>query len=293
MPKPITISTIALFSLSLCGTYFASTAPNNTSSEPIVQASTRYIPFSQFDNDYSEMISVAAETNPDTNLDSHFINVSCDAISKNPSIAYTNEDTGFGSLLFDIGMDLQDAQPSPKDASDHAFEQDLTALKDANDYLNPRFSQTEQTKLAHLWNDVNTEVAEYSRNARIADYTGEENISANIAGRDYGVELSNALIEWGRNIKVGAFDVNAITLAKAKKTSKNYIKVTGYTELYIPSKYAKIVTYRGTRYAKLKNYAFSKLIYAPKAKHVKITVGNYSHSKFTAVTPTKTISVKK
>lgn len=84
-----------------------------------------------------------------------------------------------------------------------------------------------------------------------------------------------------------------ISKLSVKKTSKKYVKVTGSAKLYKSAKYARVHTYKGNKYTKLSSkHTFSKSVYAPKAKTVKVTVGNYSHGHFTSVTSTKTAHVK-
>lgn len=84
-----------------------------------------------------------------------------------------------------------------------------------------------------------------------------------------------------------------ITKLTAKKTaSKKYVKVKGTVKLSKKANYAKIKTYKGTRYVKLKAHKFSKKIYAPKAKRVSATVGHYAHGHFSRVTATKSVHVK-
>ncbi|WP_056946886.1 hypothetical protein [Secundilactobacillus odoratitofui] len=84
-----------------------------------------------------------------------------------------------------------------------------------------------------------------------------------------------------------------ISKLSAKKTSKKYVKVSGSAKLYKSANYAHIKTYKGYRYAKLNSkHNFSKSIYAPKAKTVKVTVGHYANGHYKAVTSTKTVHVK-
>lgn len=84
-----------------------------------------------------------------------------------------------------------------------------------------------------------------------------------------------------------------ITKLTAKKTaSKKYVKVKGTVDLGKKANYARIKTYKGNRYAKLKSHKFSKKVYAPKAKKVSVAVGHYVHGHFSRVTPVKTVHVK-
>lgn len=110
--------------------------------------------------------------------------------------------------------------------------------------------------------------------------------------------LASAVLDYGGNYDGVAAKPKAkkgtITKLAAKKTaSKKYVKITGTAKLYKKANYAHIKTYKGYRYAKLSSkHTFSKTIYAPKAKTVKVTVGYYANGHYTAVTAAKTARVK-
>jgi len=82
-------------------------------------------------------------------------------------------------------------------------------------------------------------------------------------------------------------------LSVKRISSKKYVKIVGTVKLYKSANYARIKTYKGTKYTKLSSkHTFSKTVYAPKAKTVQVTVGHYSHGHFTSVTSAKTVYVR-
>ncbi|GAX05043.1 hypothetical protein IWT25_00346 [Secundilactobacillus pentosiphilus] len=161
---------------------------------------------------------------------------------------------------------------------------DWAAMQSLSDHFSGRFSS-------------NTQAGVQSAYQAVIDHNGK-----NDGEKDYG--LAGYAIDFQDSFQT-TFDVKKITGMPAstkksyisklsvKKTSKKYVKVTGSAKLYKSAKYARVHTYKGNKYTKLSSkHTFSKSVYAPKAKTVKVTVGNYSHGHFSSVTSTKTVHVK-
>lgn len=186
-----------------------------------------------------------------------------------------------------------------------SFAPDWAGLTTLYNHFKGRLASSEQAQLASMYNAVvnTSDPVEKTDNAA-----------------DFGNELRDAVEVWGKDATVAKPVYTSTTTTKpatttqtttktttkkatkksyinklsAKKThSKKYVKVTGSAKLYKSANYAHIKTYKGYRYAKLsKKHNFSKTIYAPKAKTVKVIVGHYAHGHFTAVTSAKSVHVK-
>lgn len=155
-----------------------------------------------------------------------------------------------------------------------------------------RLSTGAQSQLDSLGTKIQQEINASSGSDDFNDIADEED--------GYVDSLDSALVDYGGNYDgvaakpKAAVKKSTITKLSAKKTaSKKYVKVTGTAKLYKSANYAHIKTYKGYRYAKLsKKHTFSKTIYAPKAKTVRVSVGHYAGGHFKAVTASKTVHVK-
>ncbi|GAA3601995.1 hypothetical protein [Secundilactobacillus similis] len=160
------------------------------------------------------------------------------------------------------------------------FEQDWAAVTDLYHYFAPRFSSEDQAQLADMYAQVQNKTIQEGKTDAV---------------QHFGLTLSTDVFEYGAIVyHTPATTKSTISKLSAKKTaSKKYVKVTGTAKLTKSANYARIKTYKGYRYAKLSSkHTFSKTIYAPKAKTVKVTVGHYANGHYTAVTGTKTVRVK-
>lgn len=231
-------------------------------------------------------------------------------MKEDPTDAYEGYGTTFSSAIYTVGsgayMDyFYDENNDYTYTISSDFSKDWNALTALYNHFKGRLSTQEQAQLASMSAAVTSE-----KDPR----TKLDNV------RDFGRELSDAVDAWSDGATVAKPVYTSTTTTKpatttqtttktttkkatkksyinklsVKKThSKKYVKVTGSAKLYKSANYAHIKTYKGYRYAKLsKKHNFSKTIYAPKAKTVKVTVGHYAHGHFTAVTSAKSVHVK-
>lgn len=221
--------------------------------------------------------------------------------SSDPMEAYNDElGRGFGqvpgALHYELSHDFD------------LFDQDYAGLMIVYNGFKDRFSSTDQAVLKQDISDI--------ANAKDAEDKAEKTSA-------FGNDLGSAVDNYGGTVtKVEAASVAApkpaaekpaapkpaakktvtkktvtkksyVSKLTAKKTSsKKYVKITGTVKLYKSAKYAYISTYKGHVHVKLNSkHQFSKTVYAPKAKHVKVKAGSYSHGHFKAVTSYKTVTV--
>jgi len=251
------------------------------------QASSE-IPYSQYQSDISGVKGALGKASTDVQGD-----VTNDFPDPNDQDAYL-ENGSFDVYLNNLGFDIE----LDTDTKEQAIE-NLSALVATYNVFKNRLSVGEQSQLESMANKINGEIANYD--GIIAD------ITVNLEG--YADALDSAVLNYGNNFGGVASKpktvTRKITTRKApakksyisklsvKKVSKKYVKVTGSAKLYKSAKYVRVNTYKGNKYAKLSSkHNFSKSVYAPKAKTVKVTVGNYSHGHFSSVTSTKTVHVK-
>ncbi|GAX05042.1 hypothetical protein IWT25_00345 [Secundilactobacillus pentosiphilus] len=192
-----------------------------------------------------------------------------------------------GSFDYYLG-NLASAAQSNTDTKEQAAE-NLSALVATYNVFKNRLTSGEQSQLESMANKINGEIA----TSNVA--TGYWDIGNDLSG--FGTTLQSAVLNYGNNYDgVGSKPTKKtsyISKLSVKKASKKYVKVTGSAKLYKSAKYARVHTYKGNKYTKLSSkHTFSKSVYAPKAKTVKVTVGNYSHGHFSSVTSTKTVHVK-
>ncbi|GAX04877.1 hypothetical protein IWT25_00171 [Secundilactobacillus pentosiphilus] len=211
--------------------------------------------------------------------------------SDDPMEAYNDErGRGFGqvpgALHYELSQDFS------------MFNQDYAGLMIVYNGFKDRFSSTDQAVLAQDIKDINS-----AKNSE----DKAEKASA------FGNDLGSAVDNYGATVtKIESASAAApkpaapkpaakktvtkksyVSKLTAKKTSsKKYVKITGTVKLYKSAKYAYISTYKGHVHVKLNSkHQFSKTVYAPKAKHVKVKAGSYSHGHFKAVTSYKTVTV--
>lgn len=245
--------------------------------EPIAVASAT----STFNVDYKA--AVASVKLSSATVKTSYSNWDLKMIKEHPQQAYDDIQSSFSGIAreqayclasFDYEQ-VHDDVAVKSDTSDYA--KDWAGLTTLYNHFKTRFSKNEQRKLATLY-AVALNGHSQSR------YTNAYN---------FGMQLSHAIASLDSNGRLPV-SKSAITKLSAKKTaSKKYVKVTGTVKLYKTANYAHIKTYKGYRYAKLTSkHTFSKTIYAPKAKSVKVTVGHYSNGHYAAVTSAKSVRVK-
>lgn len=204
------------------------------------------------------------------------------SLKSQPKLAYDKVVLSFSGIAAEqayclLNLDYQNVNDDVTIKTDTSeFAQDWTGLTSYYNHFKPRFSKTEQSKLATLYETVLNDQSD-------ARYKNAYN---------FGMELSRAIASLDSNGRLPGAK-SSITKLTAKKTaSKKNVKVTGTAKLYKSANYAHIKTYKGYHYAKLSSkHTFSKIIYAPKAKTVKATVGHYSNGRYTAVTSVKVVNV--
>lgn len=220
--------------------------------------------------------------------------------------ALANASTGVQSYVADSFPNLNDKEAYMQY---HGFNQYFDELEEvweytgtkeqAKDNLNcvvatynvfkSRLTSGEQSQLESMAANISGEIVA----SNVDD--GYDAIGSHLSG--YVEALSDAVLNYGNNYDGVAAKPKApkssISSLSAKKTSKKYVKVSGTAKLHKSANYAHIKTYKGYRYAKLNSkHGFSKTIYAPKAKTVKVNVGHYANGHYKAVTSTKTVHVK-
>ena len=193
-----------------------------------------------------------------------------------------------GSMDYYLG-NLGSAVEWHSDTKERASD-NLSAVVATYNVFKNRLSTGAQSQLESMAGKISSEIS----TSNVDD--GYDDIENNLEG--YVSALQSAVLDYGNNYDGVAAKPKApksyISKLSAKKTaSKKYVKVTGTAKLYKSANYAHIKTYKGYRYAKLSSKkTFSKTIYAPKAKSVRVTVGHYANGHFTAVTSAKTAHVK-
>ena len=263
-----------MLSATLLGGVFV-TVPNALTTTT-AQASAK-ISYSQYMSDINGIKGALAKAPTEVQSD----------VSNNfPRVDDTDAYNG-GSLINYLDM-LGYAVDGDSDTKERANDS-LTALVGTYNVFKSRLSAGERSQLESLANKISAEIATSSVD------TGYYDIETALHG--YANSLEDAVENYGNNYDGVAAKPKTpksyISKLSAKKTSKKYVKVSGSAKLYKSANYAHIKTYKGYRYAKLNSkHNFSKSIYAPKAKTVKVTVGHYAHGHFTAVTSAKSVHVK-
>lgn len=253
------------------------------------QASTQ-ISYAQYQSDISGVKGALGKASTDVQSD-----VTDDFPDPNDKQAYEE-----GGSFDDYLNYLSGAVDGDTNTKEQASE-NLSALVATYNVFKSRLTSGEQSQLDSMGSKINGEIAV----STVDD--GYYDISQDLSG--YADALDSAVLNYGNNFDGVASKpktyVRKTTTRKAptkksyisklsvKKVSKKYVKVTGSAKLYKSAKYVRVNTYKGNKYAKLSSkHNFSKSVYAPKAKTVKVTVGNYSHGHFSSVTSTKTVHVK-
>ncbi|GAX04272.1 hypothetical protein IWT140_01910 [Secundilactobacillus pentosiphilus] len=259
------------------------------------QASTQ-IPYAQYQSDIRGVESA---------VDKATVDVQSDVTSELPDP--NDEDAYAQSGSFDNYLNsLEFAVSGDTDNKEQAIE-NLSALVATYNVFKSRLTAGEQNQLESMASKINNEIV-----AADSDVDYRYDISQNLSA--YVDALDSAVLNYGNNYDGVASEPKAvsqqvpaqkaptpktstkksyISKLSVKKSSKKYVKVTGSAKLYKSAKYARVHTYKGNKYTKLSSkHNFSKKVYAPKAKTVKVTVGNYSHGHFSSVTSTKTAHLK-
>ena len=211
-------------------------------------------------------------------------------LKNDPVGAYRNDDDrGFGfvteSLAYELLSTYTTGQMDGVSAEIAQFNKNYTGAKTMYNGFKSRLSGSDRAILAQDLTDVN----QYATNSDDI----EDKASA---AKNFANDLTSAINSYGHTVTkvASATSKSTITKLSAKKTAtKKYVKITGKATLHQKANYARIKTYKGYRYAKLSQAGnFSKTIYAPKTKTVKVSAGYYANGHFSRVTANKTISVK-
>lgn len=275
----------AVLGMALVGTCVITAVNSNLIDGVVVNASAATT--SSYKDDFNEVNKAYYATSTPTQNDiSHWVNYNGDGKIYSTYNQF-DDPNGVGSMpgvINRIGwasMYYAPVDENNKIVLGSDFDKDWAALTDLYHYFSPRFSSEDQATLANLYQAAN--------DSTIA--TGKKD-----AVIQFGQTLSNDVSQYGPIITTVKTKSSKSTISKlnVKKTaSKKYVKVTGTAKLAKKANYARIKTYKGYRYAKLNSkHQFNKTIYAPKAKTVKVVVGNYVSGHFKAVTATKTVHVK-
>ena len=240
------------------------------------QASKK-IPYAQYQSDINGIKAALGKASTDVQS-----NVTGDFPDPNDKDAYM-QNGSFDNYLGNLSAAVDYNTDTKEQASEN-----LSALVATYNVFRNRLTSGEQSQLESMANKINGEIA-----VSTVD-NGYGDISDNLSG--YADALNSAVLDYGNNYDSVANRPKAkksyISKLSVKKSSKKNVKVTGIARLYRSANYARINTYKGNKYAKLSGHNFSKTVYAPKAKTVKVTVGHYSHGHFTSVTKTKTAHIK-
>ncbi|WP_125684508.1 hypothetical protein [Levilactobacillus yonginensis] len=163
-----------------------------------------------------------------------------------------------------------------------AFKQDYQAMLAVYDQFKGRLDTDYQNAVNNDIDEADQQIAENNVDADSIGYLGDDFI-----------QYFETNIRPDKVTGVPSVQSKITKLTAKKTSSKKYVKVSGTVKLGKKANYAQIKTYKGTRYAKLNGaHRFSQKLYAPKAKKVSATIGNYSHGHFSRVTATKSVHVK-
>ncbi|MFC6253306.1 hypothetical protein ACFP1H_01645 [Secundilactobacillus hailunensis] len=215
-----------------------------------------------------------------------------------PNMAYTDSGIGsFGTYLSNLGASMFNSVTN-NDEDAKAFQADLNALVASYNVFKSRLSNGSQSQLESLKTGIQSQIKSYNLDVYV--WGQVDTLATSLSG--YADALDNAMVDdYGSNYHGVTAEPKAkastkksyISKLSIKKYSNKNVKVTGTAKLYKSANYARINTYKGNKYTKLSSkHNFSKTVYAPKAKTVKVTVGHYSHGHFTSVTSTKTVHIK-
>ncbi|GAX04433.1 hypothetical protein IWT140_02071 [Secundilactobacillus pentosiphilus] len=263
------------------------------------------IPYSTYTSDLSGLKAALGKASPTVQGEM------AGDLAIEPKDAYTDGDSAtFGGYLDDLGSTISNGED--EDISQSDYQADLNCLAASFNVFKSRLSAGSQQQFESLNSSIQRQINAYNVND---DDSWEEADTLDDSLEDYADALSNSLVsDYGRNYDGVAAKPKAAVPVKpvapvqhktartAKKSyiynlsvkkSKKHVKTAGTAKLHKAANYARIHTYKGNAYAKLNSkHNFSKTVYAPKAKTVKVTVGHYSHGHFTSVTSTKTVHIK-
>lgn len=288
-------SVTVMLSAALLGGVFV-TVPNAINTTEVHADQKTSISYTQFLEDVAAMRAAVKQATPkvQNQLDSAYFN----KLMNNPKKAYGTSSPSFMAAFQTIIDDAENTLDSEDEATS-ATNQDLNAITAVYDHFISRFTADDQDEItegswyigyqdlmsdAHSGLDLSEDLDEFGTNFR---NIFNSDISTN---KITGIPASVAQVS---SKKSTSTKKSTISKLSARKVSKKYVKVTGHATLHKKANYAHIKTYKGYRYAKLSNKGnFSKKIYAPKAKTVKVNAGYYSHGHFSAVTAAKTVHVK-
>lgn len=246
------------------------------------------VPYSTYTSDLSGLKAALGKASPSIQ------GTMASQLKIDPKMAYTNSGIGsFGTYLDDLGQAMHERGIGNDDKA--GYQADLNALVASYNVFKSRLSSGSQSQFDSLKTSIQSQIDSLDPNV----WGAVDDLSTSLQG--YAFALANSLVaDYGQNYHGVAAKPSTATkksyiskLSVKKTSSKKYVKTTGSVKLYKSANYARIHTYKGNAYAKLSSkHNFSKTVYAPKAKTVKVTVGHYSHGHFTSVTSTKTVHIK-
>lgn len=176
---------------------------------------------------------------------------------------------------------------------------DLVAINSLYKHFSGRFSVSHRNQLNEIYKDFQKTQASGDKSIRSQSKIELHNF-ASIFGSDMG---SNVAVDHftgfpGTTVKkpVKTSKATRLTVGTTKLTNEKYVKVTGQIKnvksAQKAANYARIQTNKGSSYAKLNSkHAFSKTVYAPKVKTIKVTIGHYSKGHFKVVMQTMSVPV--
>ncbi|WP_203649311.1 hypothetical protein [Secundilactobacillus yichangensis] len=277
----------AMLSASILGGVFV--AIPNPSTNTTAHAAA-YIPYSQYASDVNGLKAALGKARPE--IRSQVTSLLPSTHSYKYKNAYTSEYYGIYYYLGYLSADI---------GTDHAFtkagvQDDYDCMVASYNVFRNRLPKSVQGKLESSAHQIQHEIDAHDGGG--LDYVDYYDIFSHEA--DYLLTLRDAVSDYGGNYdgvaskpKAPSYKSHISKLSATKTASKKYVKVTGIAKLYKSANYANIKTYKGYRYVKLSSkHTFSKTIYAPKAKSVKVSVGYYSHDQYKPVTSTKTVYFK-
>ncbi|MTV82208.1 hypothetical protein [Secundilactobacillus folii] len=295
-------SVTVMLSAALLGGVFV-TVPNALNVTEAQADAKSSISYSQFLSDVAALKAAVQQASP--KVQSQLNSAYFSKLTSNPKKAYGDSAPSFMAAFQTIVNDADkslDSDGNPTSTTNT----DFNAITAIYEYFMPRLSTGDQDGVANGgfdpgYIDVQSDIESQNGDAYIdlpifaGDF--EEDFYADVTPSNItgipAAPASSKSTKAPSKTKAKTVKKSSISKLTAKKSSKKYVKVTGHATLYKQARYARIKTYRGYKYAKLSSHHnFSKKIYAPKAKTVKVAVGNYSHGHFSYVTSTKTAHVK-
>ncbi|HBF74920.1 MAG TPA: hypothetical protein DDW71_06655 [Lactobacillus sp.] len=276
------VATVVL-SASLVGGVFVE-VPNALTTTQAQASTTRS--YSQFKTDLSALKKAVSLGN--SGLKKSLNSTYFSNMEKNPLKSYDwNASPAFAAAVQTMMNQLQnDLDSNGRPTS--AFKADFAAVTAFYNYLLPQLPREDQDSLSYDYRSIENAI----NTGKYYDHGIRDSIENNFGPAFYqGVTDITPSKITGMPASTKKSYISKLSVKKT--SSKKYVKTTGSAKLYKSAKYVRVHTYKGNGYAKLSSkHNFSKTVYAPKAKTVKVTVGNYSHGHFTSVTSTKTVHIK-